>query len=87
LKKISDKRAKQLREYAKLREAYLRAFPSCAVCGIEATDIHHKAGRSGDRLNDTSNFLAVCRACHSKIELNPTWAKVKGYSKSRLSDL
>jgi len=86
MKKISEKRAKQLREYGKLRDAYLRAFPCCALCYREATDIHHKAGRSGERLNDTSNFLAVCRACHSKIELNPTWAKENGYSKSRLSN-
>lgn len=42
-------------------------------------DIHHRAGRTGWRLNDVSHFLAVCRANHEWIHNNPSEARQKGY--------
>jgi len=85
MRKLSVKRAKQNREYLDLRKAYFYNNPLCEVkfCDNLATEIHHKKGRIGKLLTDTSNFLAVCRQCHQKIELNPIWAKEQGYSKSR----
>lgn len=85
IRKLSKKRAKQNREYSTLRKQFLELNPNCRVCGIEATDIHHKKGRTGHLLTDIRFFLPVCRRCHQRIELNPSWAKEKGYSLSRLA--
>lgn len=83
MKKISDKRAKQMREYSKKRKLFLERHPYCAVCGGEADQIHHKAGRQGNMLLDEKYWLQVDFPCHRKIEDNPTWAKEKGYSINR----
>lgn len=87
IRKISKKRAIQNKEYSKLRLEYLNEHPICDVglCGAYATDIHHIAGRIGNKLTDITNFLAVCRKHHCEIEKNPIWAKEQGYSKSRLA--
>lgn len=93
LKRVSSKRSKELREYAKLRKAYLEAHPYCEVFladfGVKykgkpldmplATDIHHRKGRWGRRLNDTEYWLAVCRASHKRIHRYPKWAYQRGY--------
>lgn len=90
IKKVSDKRASQNRQYLKLRKEYLKANPLCAAMEVEctrkATTIHHRKGRIGNLLTDTKYFLPVCMNCHNKIEVNPVWAKSKGYSLSRLSN-
>lgn len=82
----SKKRARQEREYVKLRKIYLFTHPVCEVagCGCESTEIHHKKGRVGDLLTDERFFLAVCRAHHVYIELHPALAKEHGYSLNRL---
>jgi len=88
IRKISKKRSAQVRTYSKIRKEFLEENPYCQAripeCTIQATQVHHKAGREGDRLNDTSRFLAVCDSCHKWIELNPLKAKEQGYSLSRL---
>jgi len=89
IQKLSKKRATQNREYLKLRKIFLENNSTCFVksewCTFTAQHVHHKAGRVGKLLTDINNFLAVCDNCHRKIEMNPLWAKEKGYSKSRLS--
>jgi len=85
IKRISDKRAAQNKEYLILRKAYLRANPFCAVYPKQqATQIHHKKGRIGKLLTDIKYFLPVSDEGHQKIEMNPNWAKEMGYSLSRL---
>jgi len=50
------------------------------VCQCKiATQIHHRRGRFGDRLNEVEFFLAVCFECHIKIHMNPAWAYAKDY--------
>lgn len=44
-------------------------------------EIHHVNKRRGDRLNDTSEWLAVSRRYHREIERNKAWARAKGYLK------
>ena len=88
-KPISKKSAKRIDEekvYNKKKKDYLIAFPHCEVkkCRKDSTDIHHKKGRVGSLLTDDNYFMAVCRGCHSEIELNPIWAKENGYSLDRL---
>lgn len=86
--KFSKKRASQNREYDKARKEFLFDNPICQArqipgCDYYASDVHHKSGRIGDKLTDKSGFLAVCRYCHQKIELNPEWAKKRGFSTNR----
>jgi len=86
--KRSKKRAKEERDYEKVKKAYLEVFPICEVhnCGQSSFDIHHKKGRIGKLLIDINHFMAVCRKCHDYIELHPEWAKIQGYSENRLSN-
>lgn len=44
-----------------------------------ATDIHHKAGREGKRLNDEHHWLAVSREGHEWIHANPNEARRRGW--------
>jgi len=88
-KPISKKSSKQEKLdalYSVLRETYLKANPFCKAklhgCQINATDVHHMAGR-GKFMLDQSTFLAVCRICHNQIEENPVMAKAMGFSESR----
>lgn len=87
--KRSKKRAKQEREYAKKRKAYLTDNDVCLAflegCTLQATDVHHKKGRCGNLLTDENYFLAVCRNCHHVLETSPKLAKELGLSISRLS--
>lgn len=90
----SVKRAKQEREYLKIRDKFLLDNPTCEphsqiwvtrMCAW-STEVHHKKGRIGDLLTDVTFFLPVCRECHQWIEDNPKLAKEKGYSLSRLAN-
>ena len=86
MSKKSSKQDKLDALYSVLRETYLKANPFCKArlvgCQINATDVHHKAGR-GRFMLDQSTFLAVCRICHGQIEENPVMAKEMGFSESR----
>lgn len=78
VRKVSSKRAVQLREYAKARRAYLVEWPFCeiALCGGSASvEIHHRAGRIGDKLLDEKDWLATCRNCHDWCHHNPSMAR------------
>lgn len=87
ISRVSKKRVKENSEYTKVRAAYLKVFPVCEVynCNNKSNQIHHMAGREGERLTDINHFLAVCDSCHKYIELNPLWSKEHGYSESRLT--
>lgn len=88
IKRRSDKRAKQEREYSKLRVEFLTANPDCQVgvdgCTGEASEVHHKAGRIGDLLTDVSKFCAACHNCHVWVENNPKESMERGFILSRL---
>jgi len=85
----SSKIVKLNAAYSVLREQFLKNHPYCKAkvpgCSIIATDIHHKKGRVGKLFLDDSEFLAVCRMCHTWIENNPAEAKLLDFSKSRES--
>lgn len=86
---ISKKMRETLDEYGKKRVAFLIVHPTCQArlvgCTKDATDVHHKAGRGENHLK-ISTWLAVCRSCHTWIELNPAEAKELGFSESRLTE-
>lgn len=80
IRKVSVKRARQLRVYTALRAEYLTKHPICECCGDKmASDIHHKNSRNGEHLNDVSQFLAVDRDCHQWIHSHPYEARQKGW--------
>ena len=86
IKKVSDKRKVENKEYLKVSKEFLESIIFCQLkdCKGLATEVHHKKGRIGKLLTDIKYFLGVCRECHNKIELNPIWAKENGYSINRL---
>jgi hypothetical protein len=81
----SEKRALDEKAYNTLVKVWL-VGKICPECGKPATEVHHKKGRIGKLLTDVRWWLGVTSDCHKKIELNPDWAKEKGYSLSRLSN-
>lgn len=87
---VSAKRRVEMDEYSKLRNVFLIAKPSCEAklvgCTRVSSDVHHKAGRTGDNYLKVGTWAALCRSCHSYIELHPEEAKELGFSQSRLNE-
>jgi hypothetical protein len=87
IKPVSESLKNKLIIYNKLRLEYLDKHPVCQAniykCTTTATEIHHKQGRVGNLLNDTTKWLAVCRSCHTYITVNPKEAIEKGLSIKR----
>lgn len=79
LNEMSEKRKEQEKLYSKISENFKYLHPDCECCGKKATDIHHKNGRNGDRLNDSKYFMSVCRICHTYIHEHPQEARENGY--------
>lgn len=87
MKKVSDKRAKQLREYAVLRKQFLEEHTHCFACidlkhfcygatPYQNLTIQHCKGRIGNLLNDTRYWKVLCLAHNLYIEHTGTqWAK------------
>jgi hypothetical protein len=87
----SPKRIKDDAEYSKKRKVFLLANPMCqahlqGICTQHSTDVHHKAGRTGDLYLDEQYWLAACRSCHMWIENNPKEARDLRLSISRLTN-
>jgi len=96
IKRLSGKRKTMEAKYQKKRIDFL-ALPENKLCPVtcgKTTDVHHKMGREGyaddwardnnvPLLLDDRFWLAVSRAGHNKIEGNPSWAYMMGYSLKR----
>lgn len=84
--KFSKKQLSNLREYRKVRDAYMKENPICQYpkCESKSSDLHHSKGRIGSLLTEVKYFKALCRAHHQHIEENPALAYKLGLSYSRL---
>lgn len=86
--KVSANQIERLAKYRKVRDQFMNENKNCQArlenCTIKATDIHHSKGKIGDLLTDKRYFKALCRNCHSYLEVHPNEAKEKGFSLSRL---
>ena len=79
IKAKSKKRAKDEKEYSRLRKEFLAANPFCAVFPSEmATQVHHTKGRGRFYL-DVSTWLPTSPRGHSEIHDNPAIAREKGW--------
>jgi uncharacterized Zn finger protein (UPF0148 family) len=91
INKVSDKRGKELNQYANIRKKFL-LNRWCQMHGQPClpTEIHHAKGRTGVDENGVpmllvvKYFVPVCAEAHRQIEEHPKWAKENGYSESRL---
>lgn len=80
LSPVSARRRRDLATYSKLRVDYLRRQPVCECCTRRsASDIHHKAGRTGGNYLKVATWMAVCRECHDYIHRFPKLARALGY--------
>jgi len=76
-------------ERRKLRTQFLEKFPVCEAhwdnnCAIVSVDVHEILPRGvGGKIidDDWSNFMAVCRYCHTMITDNPEEAHKRGLRK------
>lgn len=86
---VSNKMLKNLALYRTARRTFLQDNPVCQAgfsgCTYTATDVHHAKGR-GIYLLDTRYFRALCRSCHTVVELNPQLAKKLKLSQNRLNN-
>lgn len=90
MKKVSDKRAKQLREYSILRKKFLEENTHCYACielkhfHVHATPydnivVHHSHGRENELLNKVEWWIPLCYFHNNWIENEGTkWAKENG---------
>ena len=85
IKARSLKRARQEREYARLRAEFMADHPVCAHCLGPSQECHHRRGRVGPLLTDVRYFTALCASCHRLVGERPAWAVEVGLSERRVS--
>ena len=83
IKTVSPKKAKQDREYTKLRKQFLVDHPKCEIewddkCAKKANQVHHVKRRGKNYLN-VSTWKASCRHCHEMVEHNGSEAEARGF--------
>jgi len=92
--KFSKKRLKENTEYNRESRKFIEGKQCAVFPELKATDVHHMKGRIGyadqwarenhvTLLMDQRYWLPVSRPGHSKIELNPRWAREIGFSIER----
>ena len=76
---ISERQKERLKEYAKVRRKFLKDR-KCAVrrCTKPADDVHHKRGKIGSLLTNTTYFVGLCRWHHHYVHSNPKLAQENG---------
>lgn len=55
-------------KWKEMSRNFLKNFPTCAVCGGKATEVHHKIAHRGnvDLFYNEDNLVSLCHDCHSK---------------------
>lgn len=88
VKVVTEKRAGELRYFAKQKVEYLTIYPCCEVedCHLKSVDVHHRGTRTNHNLNDTDNFIALCRFHHDMATEDSAWARSVGISVLRTTN-
>ena len=70
------------RAWKRIRDRYIKAHPLCEECERNgrikpAEEVHHILPLSKGGGNETSNLMALCKSCHSKItaESGDRWGR------------
>lgn len=88
IKKVADKRAKELRQYSKEVAPWKVANDKCkarlAGCTGKTEHCHHMWGKENGLLLIKKHWLPVCPPCHDKINVMPIEEAIeKGLSERR----
>lgn len=80
IRRVSVKKAADLKEYYAMRARFLANVDLCEVCNTERpVEIHHRRGRVGPLLTDLRHLLATCHRCHRWLHENIEEARTLGY--------
>lgn len=93
IKKVSDKMTVKQKEYSLLRKQFLEK-PENSTCAAKLPGIclgsfkqdltvHHKKGRIGSNLLDTTTWISLCLSCHDWVETHPYEARQLGLSETK----
>lgn len=70
------------RSWKRIRDRYIKAHPLCEECNkngriVAAEEVHHILPLSKGGGNETSNLMALCKPCHSRItaESGDRWGR------------
>lgn len=84
IEKVSVKRKQENKELKKIAKS---KGELCQINSPECTGksqgTHHLVKRSPKNLLDPANILLACNPCNSYIESHVTWAKEKGFTKTK----
>lgn len=83
----SKKLAKEMTQYVPEMKQYLMDNPVCALnlpeCTVQASCVHHTAGRSGKQLRNQKDWTPSCHSCNGKVETIGKKAYDTGLKKKR----
>ena len=73
------------RSWKRIRDRYIKTHPLCEQCQKEnritpAEEVHHILPLSKGGGNESSNLMALCKSCHSRItaESGDRWKQKNG---------
>src|SRR5437899_6847216 len=83
IRRVSKARAKQRREYDKVKPEFLASHSHCFACGsfveLARRIIHHFYKRKGMLLAWLPGFRMACVECHYDIHFDETRARTWGF--------
>ena len=72
--RAADVHKKYGRSWKRIRDRYIQEHPFCERCFKEGTmvraeEVHHILPVSQGGTNESSNLMALCQSCHTKIHI------------------
>jgi 5-methylcytosine-specific restriction protein A len=69
--------------WSQIRAAFLREYPACYRCGMQATDVHHIVPLASGGTHDEGNLQSLCHSCHSRVTAGPGRGRQKSLADSQ----
>jgi 5-methylcytosine-specific restriction endonuclease McrA len=71
-----------MRQYTARRRDFLIERPVCEICKTgRSREVHHRSGRTGKRLLDETEWMALCWSCHTDVHSHGAKARANGFLK------